>query len=56
MNSENEKDDAIESDSALGDLAENEHEYLQERLRRELGREPTESELDEWLRQHTEGY
>lgn len=25
-------------------------------LRDELGREPTEEELDEWLRQHTEGY
>jgi hypothetical protein len=25
-------------------------------LRQELGREPTEEELDEWLRQHTEGY
>jgi hypothetical protein len=25
-------------------------------LRAELGREPTEAELDEWLRRHTEGY
>jgi hypothetical protein len=25
-------------------------------LRQDLGREPTEEELDEWLRQHTEGY
>jgi hypothetical protein len=40
----------------LEDLAESEHEYLHERLRAELGREPTEEELDEWLRQHTEGY
>lgn len=56
MISENEKDDAVESDSALGEVAETEHKYLHQRLRRELGREPTESELDEWLRQHTEGY
>jgi hypothetical protein len=40
----------------LGDVAAGEHEYLHQRLREELGREPTEAELDEWLRQHTEGY
>jgi len=40
----------------LGDLAAGEHDYLHQRLREELGREPTEAELDEWLRQHTEGY
>lgn len=40
----------------LGDLAAGEHDYLHRRLREELGREPTEAELDEWLRQHTEGY
>ena len=44
------------SESGLKDVAETEHEYLHERLRQELGREPTEEELDEWLRQHTEGY
>jgi len=45
-----------EGDNELNDVAENEHEYLHDRLRQELGREPTEEELDEWLRQHTEGY
>jgi len=40
----------------LGDLAAGEHDYLHQRLREDLGREPTEAELDEWLRQHTEGY
>ena len=40
----------------LAEVAETEHEYLVERLRKELGREPSEAELDEWLRQHTEGY
>ena len=42
--------------SELGEVARTEHEYLHQRLRQELGREPTEEELDEWLRQHTEGY
>lgn len=40
----------------LEGVAQTEHEYLHQRLRDELGREPTEEELDEWLRQHTEGY
>lgn len=40
----------------LEDVAQTEHEYLHQRLREDLGREPTEEELDEWLRQHTEGY
>jgi len=44
------------TESELEDVAETEHEYLHERLREELGREPSEAELDEWLRQHTEGY
>jgi DNA-directed RNA polymerase specialized sigma subunit len=42
--------------SELKDVAETEREYLHERLRQELDREPTEEELNEWLRQHTEGY
>ena len=40
----------------LEDVAQTEHDYLHQRLREDLGREPTEEELDEWLRQHTEGY
>lgn len=56
MDSENEKDETQEEASELGQVAETEHEYLHQRLREELGREPTEQELDEWLRQHTEGY
>lgn len=50
------KDETTEESSELAALASREHEYLHERLRAELGREPTEHELDEWLRQHTEGY
>lgn len=48
-----EPDDA---DASLDDAAQSEREYVRERLREELKREPTEGELDEWLRQHTEGY
>jgi hypothetical protein len=43
-------------DRGLEEAARREHEYLRERLREELGREPTPEELDEWLRRHTEGY
>ena len=40
----------------LDDVARREREDMRPRLRDELGREPTEEELDEWLRRHTEGY
>ena len=43
-------------DHELEDAARDEREYVRQRLLEELGREPTQSELDEWLRQHTEGY
>jgi hypothetical protein len=45
-----------DGESGLEDAARTEHDYLRQRLREELGREPTEQELDEWLRRHTEGY
>jgi hypothetical protein len=45
-----------ELETPLDDAAQSEREYVKERLREELKREPTDSELDEWLRQHTEGY
>jgi hypothetical protein len=56
LSDEENKDAESGADSKLNDVAESEHEYLHQRLRDELGREPTETELDEWLRQHTEGY
>jgi hypothetical protein len=56
MTSEKDEPGPADKSSELEDLAESEHEYLHERLGAELGREPTEEELDEWLRQHTEGY
>lgn len=48
--------EAEDSNTPLDDAARNEREYVQERLREELKREPTQGEVDEWLRQHTEGY
>jgi hypothetical protein len=54
--SNNEPEDEKADSQELSEVAQTEHEYLHERLRQELGREPTEEELDEWLRQHTEGY
>jgi hypothetical protein len=45
-----------ETNAPLDDAARNEREYVRQRLREEFKREPTEGEVDEWLRQHTEGY
>jgi len=58
MNLKDEPEKSAEPSSSmeLNEIAEAEHEYLHQRLREELGREPTEPELEEWLRQHTEGY
>ena len=44
------------TDHELEDAARDERDYLRQRLLEELGREPTQEELDDWLRQHTEGY
>jgi len=46
----------VNADEGLEEAARDEQDYLRRRLRDELGREPTEAELDEWLRRHTEGY
>ncbi|MDQ3743161.1 MAG: hypothetical protein M3444_02145 [Acidobacteriota bacterium] len=43
-------------DDSLEDAARDERRYARERLRQELGRDPTEEEVNEWLRQQTEGY
>jgi len=56
MTLSNQEPEDEKAESELSEVAQTEHEYLHERLRQELGREPTEAELDEWLRQHTEGY
>ena len=55
--SEESRDDEGETaDDSLEDAARSEQEYVRERLRSELKREPTEEEMSEWLREHTEGY
>ena len=48
--------DAPRTDEPLDETARQERAYLRERLSTELGREPSNDELDEWLREHTEGY
>lgn len=45
-----------EEDTSLDEAAETERDYVRRRLRDELGRNPSEEEVDEWLRRHTEGY
>ena len=40
----------------LADAARDEREVAARRLREELNRDPTDEEIDEWLRRHTEGY
>lgn len=44
------------ADESLEDGARKERDYTRERLREELNREPTEEELNDWLRRHTEGH
>jgi len=45
-----------DGEATLEEAAAREREYLRSRLRDELKRDPTDEELDEWLREHTEGY
>ena len=45
-----------QGDNTLEDAARDSTEYVRRRLREELEREPTEEEINEWLREHTEGY
>ena len=40
----------------LADAARDEREVAARRLRDELNRDPTDEEIDEWLRRQTEGY
>jgi hypothetical protein len=51
----NEETDAVGDDS-LQDLVRDERELARESAQRELGREPNEDEIDDWLRRQTEGY
>jgi hypothetical protein len=56
FSSEDEAPGTDEGNDSLDEAAETEREYVRRRLRDELGREPSEEEMDEWLRRHTEGY
>ncbi|HEX7294971.1 MAG TPA: hypothetical protein VF251_04405, partial [Pyrinomonadaceae bacterium] len=40
----------------LASVASDERDFVRETLAAELGRNPTEEELNEWLREHTESY
>lgn len=44
------------NDSSLEALVREEQSIARERLREELGREPTQEEADDWLSEQTEGY
>ena len=56
FSSEEEAPEPEQGDASLDDAAKGEREYVRRRLRDETGREPSEEEVDEWLRRHTEGY
>jgi hypothetical protein len=56
MSSDRKDIERDDESSELENAARVEHEFLHQRLKEQLGREATEEELDEWLRQHTEGY
>ena len=45
-----------EEQSDLSSVASEEEDFVRERLGSELGRQPTQEEVDEWLREHTESY
>jgi len=43
-------------DDSLQQLAREQRDYARDALSRELGREPADEEIDDWLRRQTEGY
>jgi DNA-directed RNA polymerase specialized sigma subunit len=48
--------DDVDRDQSLEAAARDEREYARERLSAELGREPSDEEVDKWLSEQTEGY
>ncbi len=52
----NGEEGAADTGNSLEDAVRDEAELPRQRLREQLGREPTEEEVKDWLRQHTEGY
>lgn len=55
---QNENDDSLADNhqNDLASIASDERDFVRESLRADLGREPSEEELNEWLREHTESY
>jgi DNA-directed RNA polymerase specialized sigma subunit len=45
-----------QSDSSLEALVNQEQNVARRKLQKELGREPTQEEIDRWLQAHTESY
>jgi len=45
-----------EDDEALESVAVEGEQFVREQLKEELGRDPTQEEISEWLREHTESY
>ena len=45
-----------EDKSDLSSIASEGEDFVRERLSAELGRQPTQEEIDDWLREHTESY
>lgn len=56
VDDDDESPDPTTGEENLEDAARGERDYVRERLQAELGREPTEAEIDEWVQQQTEGY
>jgi DNA-directed RNA polymerase specialized sigma subunit len=49
-------DEGENMDDSLEAAARGERDYARERLSAELGREPSDEEIDKWLSEQTEGY
>jgi len=56
MNSDKDPVDRVNEEDGLSDAVRAEQEFVRQRLRAEFGREPTADEMNEWLREQTEGY
>ena len=56
MCSDKDSVDGVNGEEGLGDAVRAEQAFVRQRLRAELGREPTAEEMNEWLREQTEGY
>lgn len=56
MSANEEPAEADGTSQPLAEAGREEWEYVRTRLRAELGREPDDNEINEWLREQTEGY